>query len=1489
MPKYLLCSSFQRATGIKIDFKSFKIKGKQFFINDIYSKGDIDIKIPKTQLGFSIDLKNLQINTYITLFSPKIILKNEDDLKLNFFKKNPIFKTKVKIEGGEISLDKINVGFDLQDDKNSTSLHLFCDGEKKVKIDHSQNKKNSTTNFEFFDVNLKKIYPFLKFAKVISKNINNLEGKLNGTLKLQNAKENFFFDLKFENLKLHNDERTFAIQRLTLKGISSKIQELNLKSIASLKASCSFEGGVIYDQDIQQFSNLKGDIFIDPKGSRINLLGNEGSSLVHCKLEAKENRIDSICSFDEGKVIYTFENGASKINLQNLDLSYLKPFKMVCKEKIANLELHGRIDGTISLINDDLHMNCTVDKGNFNLDRYEFNVNKLNISSNLNLKNLQKMDLDLSVDGSSLKLNFFGKDKMVKELSCSLKIKDGAFAPSFISGSLEGLKSSLKIDGSLDDIFINAEIRGPTKDLCEHGMDDELNCLITCKKRKDSGYFSLMSQVDNKNGQKEHLILGMNFKDFKKWDLNGWLKAEKVILDKWNIFLSPKCKMAGTLDLVGSFQKRDLNLQMKGDLNFEDENQKFIITKIDTILAHYDFDKEKWSAKIPSVDGSYFLKKNDLNFVCERAKIEIDDKLIEFDLPKVISHDMDLKGKVVLDLNGLKLDIITNKACGKIKDLKEFCHHFGLDTFEVQNLDGTFTSNDRGFFFSRLLKEDSKIIWGINLCVKDLSFLYKNILTKVDLSFTYDGTKNYLQSELLGDIKIANNTYKIFCPRFLREGNDLKYDFRISDEMIDLIRIDGNGSISNEDIDLIFSSNSHFLNEQLNVHDIKLDKSSSLKSLKAEIKIDTENLISKLKIDKYGLTGNVLASIDYEKNKNFIISLKSDDLNFKGKKIEKFLLNGHRENEKFLISEMTLDDLKSNFLLNRVENGLKIENFLIQKKDSQIGGEGTFFTKDLHVELNLNEIKIVDLSLEKFKNCKTSIEGKGWATLMFENFDFETDLDLSSCKIFYDQFSMENNGTINLYFSNKKGWRATGVDLIDKESLLRATFKDAGFDIGQNRYFFKNGKVHLPLSLLSKERYFFLSQSWLNFDKDPEFSLDLEYFPKEGSLKSFTKEAVFFINNEKREIKDLSFFIEKNRAQCNFLYLLEDRYHPILNKIDFTNLKGECTFGGKKDSLTIFWKGEDQKINIERIKGNYSGLDLEFYKSKDEQDYFSLFGRAKVNFEEANSLFIKEIKEKLLFLNLKSGYEFKGEISLSKKRPKITKVRGDLIGKDFEIYDYVIKTLFANIDIEDDIVKIENLKISDLGGILNTDKITFSKKENQWFVDLPSLKIIDFCPSLLKRISNLPEEIKPFKVKEFSCNLNGNLQSLNTLTGSGSFSFINSFKRDFNVIEVPADVLGRIMGLDLELLIPVKGEVFFEIKDKKFLVSKINDVYSENKRSKFFLVGSPYMDFDGNLDIDIKMKQYVLLKITEKFILSVKGNIKDPQISLEKKKLLFKH
>ena len=71
--------------------------------------------------------------------------------------------------------------------------------------------------------------------------------------------------------------------------------------------------------------------------------------------------------------------------------------------------------------------------------------------------------------------------------------------------------------------------------------------------------------------------------------------------------------------------------------------------------------------------------------------------------------------------------------------------------------------------------------------------------------------------------------------------------------------------------------------------------------------------------------------------------------------------------------------------------------------------------------------------------------------------------------------------------------------------------------------------------------------------------------------------------------------------------------------------------------------------------------------------------------------------------------------------------------------------------------------------------------------------------------------------------------------------------------------------------------------DGKVYLTELSDSHSEGKRSKFYLSSSEpsYIDLGGAVNINIKMKQYVLLKVTEPFTLSIGGTFEDIRYSLK--------
>ena len=153
----------------------------------------------------------------------------------------------------------------------------------------------------------------------------------------------------------------------------------------------------------------------------------------------------------------------------------------------------------------------------------------------------------------------------------------------------------------------------------------------------------------------------------------------------------------------------------------------------------------------------------------------------------------------------------------------------------------------------------------------------------------------------------------------------------------------------------------------------------------------------------------------------------------------------------------------------------------------------------------------------------------------------------------------------------------------------------------------------------------------------------------------------------------------------------------------------------------------------------------------------------------------------------------------------------------------------------------------------------------------------------MRKLPRSHVRLKPFCIHQMVVqDIVGSLKDLNTLTGKGSLVFENTFKRDHHILDIPIELISRL-GLDMVLLVPIQGEIDYLLNNGKVILTKLKNSYSEGKRSYFYLSSSKesFVDFQGNIQMQIKMKQYVLFKITELFVLTVGGTLGDPQFGLK--------
>jgi hypothetical protein len=313
-------------------------------------------------------------------------------------------------------------------------------------------------------------------------------------------------------------------------------------------------------------------------------------------------------------------------------------------------------------------------------------------------------------------------------------------------------------------------------------------------------------------------------------------------------------------------------------------------------------------------------------------------------------------------------------------------------------------------------------------------------------------------------------------------------------------------------------------------------------------------------------------------------------------------------------------------------------------------------------------------------------------------------------------------------------------------------------------------------------------------------------------------------------------------------------------------------------------------VAIRSIIGYFSGLGIKMLRQEDTStpEKTVLAGMITIDATKALWLLDEGVAKALQKLKIGAGYKMCGEWYVPVNKLSEVAFKGKVIGRDCVFMGYHIKGLTSYLLIDKDKTEIKNLHFNDIAGSLKMRSMLVKKHpDGHWTFDVPLLRIEELRPSLLNMGSIAELRPKPLVIDfiEFK-NIAGNIGDKSSYTGNGSLHFSNKTKGGYHSLwTFPVDIFTRL-GLDMSLLTPVSGYVSFRVEDNRVVLTDFIDMYSHEKGSKFYLPQEAYcsyVDFDGNLDMKVKMKQFnILFKLAELFTISVKGTLENPEYGLSK-------
>lgn len=326
-------------------------------------------------------------------------------------------------------------------------------------------------------------------------------------------------------------------------------------------------------------------------------------------------------------------------------------------------------------------------------------------------------------------------------------------------------------------------------------------------------------------------------------------------------------------------------------------------------------------------------------------------------------------------------------------------------------------------------------------------------------------------------------------------------------------------------------------------------------------------------------------------------------------------------------------------------------------------------------------------------------------------------------------------------------------------------------------------------------------------------------------------------------------------------------------------------------SLLIEWKNPSQKpLEICKVKGSVFGAETDLSLSGENyKGYFTC------HIPEITPLLSDDYEQALQKAQLKGSYRFEGEWRLpfeEKEWFKKLSFSGFLSGQSCAVKGYYFDQLAGVCSITPQEFKLENCRIADEAFEGELESLVASYERD---ADTPTrfrvnhFVLNDVKPHLLKKETG--EEVSSKKDLLFNrveiTECFGELGDTETYQGNGFLQFSTKTKRgiESTPFALPAEIISRL-GLNSSIMTPVRGVALVDIGHGRCYISKLKDTYSRGKLSKFMVYNSKepsYVDFDGNLHVQIRIKHYNLLfKLSEMFTINVRGTVQKPLYYLQK-------
>lgn len=399
--------------------------------------------------------------------------------------------------------------------------------------------------------------------------------------------------------------------------------------------------------------------------------------------------------------------------------------------------------------------------------------------------------------------------------------------------------------------------------------------------------------------------------------------------------------------------------------------------------------------------------------------------------------------------------------------------------------------------------------------------------------------------------------------------------------------------------------------------------------------------------------------------------------------------------------------------------------------------------------------------------------------------------------------------------------------------------------------------------------------------KEPWYAID--------TLRLVLDEGIYYFKQHPYRLKDIQINWQPTAVNFSMLSLEKDLPLAIQGWVRWPNLDQGCTTFKDYTSqlnkdfspLQVLWKTDlEQRVCIQSMQGYYNGMHFDLNANSNTSlppSWCLLEGEVKVDgnqWERLNLDFICHLQGKCWFNPnsessildsiymkgkfLKEGTLFKGE--------QVQHLQGD--------FSYMPGH-----------IKIKDLNMHSSRGEFICPQMNLTRRleEEDWTLNLSHLIGKNIRPSLLREDLTETFLIRRLELKDFS----GILSDPQTWLGQGYLHFLNPSKKETgNSFSAAFTEIKMSVGFNLQVLNPVTGTIYFDLKEGRFYFTKFKDVYSEGRGAKFYLVEEDkpsWLDLKGNLYMHLGVKQtHLMPKMAELFTVRIQGHLKKPEYEFER-------